>query len=71
MSRAASFGGRSVVLLALLLQELAWGQYIGVPGPGPVAPAPDSPANSGPSAGGGQWHPDLCPFCPWQWHPAI
>ena len=41
MCRAVHFTWLSIVLLALSLPGFARGQYVGVPGPGPVAPAPD------------------------------
>lgn len=42
MRRAASFGWLTLALLGLLLPGHAWGQYLPLPGPGPIAAAPDS-----------------------------
>ncbi len=48
--RAASSSSHILAFLVLLLPGFAWGQHLPVPGPGPVAPASDSPAYSGPSS---------------------
>lgn len=46
MRRSATLDLLRFILLALLLPRFAWGQHAGVPGPGPVASAPDFPASS-------------------------
>jgi len=47
--KAASLKWASAALFALLFPSFAWGQYLPIPGPGPIAPAPDSPGYSAPS----------------------
>jgi hypothetical protein len=47
--KAARLGWVSVTLFALLLPTFAQGQYLPVPGPGPIAPAAESPAYLAPS----------------------
>lgn len=42
MRRSSRFSWLSLTLLAILLPGLAWGQYLPLAGPGPIAPAPDS-----------------------------
>ena len=49
MRRAASFSSLSVALCGLLFPSFAWGQYLAFPGPGPIAPASDSPVYLAPS----------------------
>jgi len=46
---AASLRWASVGFLVLLVPNFAWGQYLAMPGPGPIAPAPDFPAYFAPS----------------------
>ena len=49
MRGVASSRSLSVALFVLLFPSFAWGQYLALPGPGPNAPAPDSPAYLAPS----------------------
>ncbi len=49
MRRAAGFTLLSLALFALLFPSFAWGQYLALPGPGPIPPASDSPAYLAPS----------------------
>ena len=49
MRNAASLKWASAALFALLVPSFAWGQVLPIPGPGPLAPASDSPGHSAPS----------------------
>ncbi len=49
MRRAASFSSLSLALFVLLIPSFAWGQYLALPGPGPIPPASDSPEYLAPS----------------------
>jgi hypothetical protein len=49
MRRAASFSSLSLALFVLLFPSFAWGQYLALPGPDPIAPASHFPTYSAPS----------------------
>lgn len=66
MRRVARFTRLSIVLLLPLLSGFAWGQYIGVPGPGPVAPVPDVPESSTLSEEQPEPPPHIHPYDLWQ-----
>ncbi len=66
MRRVIRFTRLSSVLLTLLISGFAYGQYIGVPGPGPVAPAPDFPESSPLSEEQPKPPPHIHPYDLWQ-----
>jgi len=66
MRRVIRFTRLSSVLLTLLISGFAYGQYIGVPGPGPVAPAPDFPESCTLSEEQPEPPPHIHPYDLWQ-----